>query len=177
MKLRYARQIVESDYRIAIGPAKTHDCVGVTLSIKNMAMGALAEGGDKRKMHCGYPAQNLNLYLLEKAFPIQLAVNDGFIGMENDGPVRGTAIDWGVAVSSCDPVAADCLTAHLMGFDITETGYLWYCQKLGLGVGDINKMNIVGAKAEDCKLKFKPHSAFEAQKKWRDPAVDKLLGI
>src|SRR5271157_855076 len=134
LKLHFSRQIIESDYRIAIGPPKTHDVVGATLSIKNLAMGALADNGDKGRMHQGHPVHNLNLYLLAKMYPLQLSVNDGFTGMENDGPIRGTGVDWGVAVSSCSPVAADCLAAQLMGFDINDIGYLWYLQKMGLGV-------------------------------------------
>ena len=177
LKLHYSRPIIDSDYRIAIGPAKTHDCVGVTLSIKNIAMGALADNGDKRSMHQGYPVQNLNLYLLAKAYPLQLAVNDGFIGMEGDGPIRGEAVEWGAAVSSCDPVAADCLTAQLIGFDINDIGYLWYCQKKGLGVSSINEMNIVGANAKDSYRKFKPHSSFASQRHWRDERVSALLKI
>lgn len=39
--LRMARSVVESDMRISVGPPKTHDTVLVTLSIKNMVMGAL----------------------------------------------------------------------------------------------------------------------------------------
>ena len=113
MTLHFSRYIIDSDYRIAIGPAKTHDFVGVTLSIKNLAMGGLRDaGGDKRKMHQGYPVHNLNLYLLAKAYPLQLSVIDGYIGMEGDGPVAGEAKEWGVAISSCEPVAADCLAAR-----------------------------------------------------------------
>lgn len=39
--LRLARTVVESDMRISVGPPKTHDTVRVTLSLKNMIMGAL----------------------------------------------------------------------------------------------------------------------------------------
>lgn len=39
--LRLACTIVESDFRISVGPPKTHDVVLVTLSLKNMIMGAL----------------------------------------------------------------------------------------------------------------------------------------
>ncbi len=39
--VRLARTIVESDMRISVGPPKTHDTVIVTLSLKNMIMGAL----------------------------------------------------------------------------------------------------------------------------------------
>jgi len=43
MALHFSRYVIDSDYRIAIGPAKTHDFVGVTLSIKNLAMGGLRD--------------------------------------------------------------------------------------------------------------------------------------
>lgn len=39
--LRLARTIVDSDFRISVGPPKTHDTVIVTLSLKNMIMGSL----------------------------------------------------------------------------------------------------------------------------------------
>jgi uncharacterized protein (DUF362 family) len=41
MELRAARSVVESDYRIAIGPPKTHDAVLVTLSLKNIVVGSM----------------------------------------------------------------------------------------------------------------------------------------
>lgn len=39
--LHMARTVVDSDFRISVGPPKTHDTVIVTLSLKNMIMGAL----------------------------------------------------------------------------------------------------------------------------------------
>jgi uncharacterized protein (DUF362 family) len=41
LRLHLARSVVESDFRISVGPPKTHDVVTVTLSIKNMVMGSL----------------------------------------------------------------------------------------------------------------------------------------
>jgi len=41
LHLQMARSVVDSDFRISVGPPKTHDVVIVTLSIKNMVMGAL----------------------------------------------------------------------------------------------------------------------------------------
>ena len=41
MELRAARSVVQSDYRIAIGPPKTHDAVLVTLSLKNIVVGSM----------------------------------------------------------------------------------------------------------------------------------------
>jgi len=178
MKLHFSRQVIDSDYRIVIGPAKTHDTVGVTLSLKNLAMGGLSYShGDKRKMHQGYPAHNLNLYLLAKAYPPQLSIVDGFIGMEGDGPLFGTPAKSGIAVISCDPVAVDCLTAHLMGFQVSDIGYLWYCKRKGLGTGDIRDMDILGINPKDCYYKFQPHTSYEEQKHWRDKRINKILKI
>jgi len=41
LRLHLARSVVESDFRISVGPPKTHDIVIVTLSLKNMIMGSL----------------------------------------------------------------------------------------------------------------------------------------
>jgi len=178
MKLHFARQVIDSDYRIVIGPAKTHDTVVVTLSIKNLAMGGLSFiHGDKRRMHQGYPAHNLNLYLLAAAYPPHLSIIDGFISMEGNGPVFGDPVEWGVAVASCDPVAADCLAAQLMGFEVSDIGYLWYCNKKRLGIGDMCDMDILGAKPKDCYHRFRPHSTYEEQKHWRDERISKILEV
>ena len=41
LRLHLARSVVGSDFRISVGPPKTHDVVIVTLSLKNMIMGSL----------------------------------------------------------------------------------------------------------------------------------------
>jgi len=188
MTLRYSKQIAESDYRIVINPPKTHDCVVTTLTIKNLAMGALyckpRIGGigvspdcEKLKMHQGYPVHNLDLYLLTKAYPPHLSIIDGYLGMEGDGPVGGTQVKWGITIASQDPVAADCLAAHLMGFPLDETGYLWYCAQKGLGHGSLDQMDIIGADPQTCFHRFAPPPTYTAQKQWRDAKVAALLGL
>jgi uncharacterized protein (DUF362 family) len=185
MRLRYSKAVAESDYRIAIGPPKTHNVVVVTLSIKNLAMGALyCESGigpdvdsDKHKMHQGHAAHNLNLYLLAQAYPPDLSVIDGYVGMDGDGPVDGEPVEWKVAIASRDPVAADCLTAHLMGFPLADIGYLWYCVQNGLGSGDPDQMEIAGEQLRDCYRKFTPPPDYENQKRWRDKRVAALLDL
>ncbi len=178
MKLHFSRQLINSDYLIAIEPAKTHDTVGVTLSIKNLAMGGLSyTHGDKQKMHIGYPVHNLNLYLLAKMCLPHLSIIDGFTGMEGNGPASGSPVEWGVAVTSCDAVAADCLAARLMGFNISDVGYLWYCQQKGLGAGDISEMDILGQNPDDCYHEFRPHSGYGEQKHWRDEKISAILKV
>jgi len=219
MRVRFSKQAVESDYRIAIGPPKTHDVVILTLSIKNLAMGclyyrvkegasgtfrgllgkgyellpsplrssarltrmrdtaAIYAGGDKRKIHQGHPVHNLNLYLLAKAHPPHLSIIDGYVGMDGDGPIDGDPVEWRVAIASQDPVAADCLAAQLMGFDVSDIGYLWYCQRKALGAGEIGQMEILGADLRDCYHRFRPPPTYAAQLDWRDDRVSELLKV
>jgi uncharacterized protein (DUF362 family) len=219
INVRFSKLVTDSDYRIAIGPPKTHDTVVVSLSIKNLVMGSLHYrvredtsisfklllkriyrllpsslrssatisklrnfsgehvGGDKRKIHQGYAVHNLNLYLLAKAYPPDLSIIDGYLGMEGHGPEAGDPVEWGIAIASQDPVAADCLAAHLMGFELSDIGYLWYCYRKGLGAGEIAQMEILGAQPQDCYRRFQPPPVFGAQKQWRDDRINQLLRI
>ena len=206
MKLRVSKTVVESDFRIAVGPPKTHDTVVVTLSLKNIAVGSLIRDqsagsalislarrltpswlansplverlkapvttavsrNDKVAIHQGYQAINLNLYRLACVLAPHLSVIDGFEAMEGDGPTGGTPVPWRIAVASTDFLAADVLTAHLMGFDPDEIGYLYYCKVKGLGVGDLERIEVVGnISPEECRRQFRPHSGYLRQLEWK----------
>ena len=217
--LRLSRIAVDADFRISIGPPKTHDTVIVTLSLKNMIMGSLlsrlgttanhensrrndrmskllfrlnhivgpylnrwslflamrtayyglllGSRSDKAAMHQGFGVMNLNLACLAPHVYPHLSVIDGFQGMEGEGPADGQAVDWRIAVVSRDWLAADALTTHLMGYDPREVGYLQYCMTMGLGVGDIARMNIVGnVRPADVRHSFAPHPSYRWQRRW-----------
>ncbi len=178
MQVHFSKQLLESDFIISIGPPKIHDMVVVTLSIKNLIMGGVSyKHNDKSKIHQGYPVMNLNLYSMADRCKPHLSIIDGFTGMEGEGPVGGTPVDWGIAAASCDAVAADCLVAGLMGFDISDIGYLWYLREKGCGTGDVSQMEIIGENPDSLRRTFKPHSTYSRQKQWRDERINTLLSI
>ncbi|MFC2038413.1 DUF362 domain-containing protein, partial [Chloroflexota bacterium] len=178
MKVHFSKHLIESDYLISITPSKTHDMVVATLSIKNVIMGGVSfNHNDKQKIHQGYPVMNYNLYLMASKCLPDLSVIDGYLGMEGEGPGDGDPVEWGIAAASCDAVAADCLVAGMMGFDINDIGYFWYLQKMGYGAGDTGQMNIIGENPDKYRRKFKPHSTYTAQKGWRDDRINKLLDL
>jgi uncharacterized protein (DUF362 family) len=88
--------------------------------------------------------------------------------MEGNGPVSGDRVDWGIAIAGADAVAVDTVAAHLMGFDPRLIGYLYFCSKDGLGEGDINKINIIGAPLAACTREFKPHESYQVQLSWKE---------
>ncbi|MGI6368787.1 MAG: DUF362 domain-containing protein [Anaerolineae bacterium] len=171
--LRVSRTVLESDMRVSVGPPKTHDGVIVTLSLKNYAVGSVV---GKRMIHEGNQALNLNIYRLARATHPHLAVIDGFVGMEGDGPTRGTAVDWGIALASTDALALDCLTARLMGFDPHGVGYLHYALLGGLGQGEPEEIEILGSVTpEEVTRPYKPHSTIASQRIWQVENVSRYL--
>ena len=107
--------------------------MGITLSLKNVVVGAAikdqngARGArnDKRLTHGGGThGINYNLFALSAKLHPDLAVIDGYEGMEGTGPVHGTPVDQKVCIASMDWLAADRVGAELMGVDFSKIGYL-----------------------------------------------------
>jgi uncharacterized protein (DUF362 family) len=96
-----------------------------------------------------------------------LAVIDGFVGMEGDGPVDGDPVGLGVSSASLHPVSLDAVMAKVMGFEPLNIGYLYYLNEWGVGVADLDRIRIVGEPIEKVYRKFRPHSTHRDQLKWR----------
>jgi len=125
---------------------------------------------DKARMHQGYPAINLNLFLLAHDVYPHLSVIDGWEAMEGDGPVDGAPVDWRVAIVSADFLAADALTVDLMSFRLHEIGYLHYCYQAGMGAGSLDEMDIVGnLKPDHARRRFRRPSTYRGQRQWALP--------
>lgn len=161
-------------FRISITRMKTHDTTIVTLGIKNMVVGCI-QGDDKGLLHQGYAQINLSIAGLARHLLPHLTVIDGFVGMEGMGPVFGTAIAPRVALAGTDAVAVDSLAAHLMGFDPDEVGYLYYCKELGIGEGNLLRIEVLGNPIEECRMSFTPHYTYPQQLKWKVSDWRKLL--
>ncbi|UCD73583.1 MAG: DUF362 domain-containing protein [Candidatus Bathyarchaeota archaeon] len=166
--VRVAKTMLDFDFRVSLAIPKTHDCVIITESLKNVVVGSLVDG-DKSTIHQGFPVQNLDLYKIASLIPPHLAVIDGFEGMEGNGPVGGDRVEMRVAFSSCDFISADAVGAALMGFNPLDIGYLFYAHKFGLGCADLGSINVVGESVENHVRSFKPHRRYDEQKRWRIP--------
>jgi uncharacterized protein (DUF362 family) len=96
--------------------------------------------------------------------------------MEGEGPGSGDPVEWRVALAGTDPLAVDVMTAHLMGFAPDRIGYLEYCRRLGLGVGELDAIQVVGnARTEDVWRAFAPHPAYRRQLEWGMGGVERYL--
>lgn len=172
-------------YIVSVARMKTHDRVIVTLSLKNIVVGAPVkdpgfafgknrkEGtrSDKSIVHGGgYRGIHYNLYDLASRLHPHLAVIDGYEGMEGNGPTGGTPVDHRVCVVSTDWLAADRVALELMGVDFNKVAYLNYCAQAGFGVADLGKIEIIGESISNHLKKYRLHSNIEKQLSWMKPA-------
>ncbi len=167
MKFKMSRTLLESDYRISVVPPKTHDTVIVTLTIKNMVVGGLV-GPEKSRIHQGYKAINLNIAKLAMHVMPNLGVIDGFVGMQGRGPVSGDPIDLRAAAASIYPVSLDAVMCRVMGFNPLSVGYLYYLDKWGVGVADVENIKVIGRGVEELSRKFMPHPRYWEMLNWRE---------
>ncbi|MGI5826710.1 MAG: DUF362 domain-containing protein [Patescibacteria group bacterium] len=137
--IRYFKPILESQFLVSIAKIKTHDTFANTLSLKNVASGC-AHGEDKFFLHglgsfpdnrrndtdlnkTIMPMVHYNFYQGSKAVYPDLAVIDGVVAMEGNGPVHGTPVNLGIALASVDPLSADIVATRIMGIDPREIIY------------------------------------------------------
>jgi len=183
--IRMAARLVDPDaFVISSAAMKTHNMVVATFTIKNMVLGAAmtpppgitrpwAES-DKRKFHVGIRAGNFNMYLGAQFMKHNWGVGlvDGFEGMEGNGPVSGTPVPSRIALASTDFLAVDRVCLECMGIDASWPGYLNYAYQGGVGQYDLSKIDVIGAKIDDVKKKYRLHADVDRMLEWRGPMLD-----
>jgi uncharacterized protein (DUF362 family) len=181
------KTVLDCPCTISMAIAKTHDVCCVTLALKNMIMGTIRKE-DRVKMH-GYPAHkerelpteaqrmNVNLIRLASYLTPDIAVIDGTVGLQGNGPGGEDAVDLGVAAAGVDVYATDAVMAKCMGFEPMTLGLLAYANDLGLGVAELEKIDVLDTAIEDVATDFKPHEKNEQQLQWQDDQAERYLRV
>jgi uncharacterized protein (DUF362 family) len=106
-----------ADLIVSLPKMKTHHWAGVTLAMKNFfgVMPGIYYGWPKNVLHhAGIPQSILDICATVRP---HLAIVDGIIGMEGDGPIMGTPKAAGVLVMGTNLPAVDATCARRMGSD------------------------------------------------------------
>jgi uncharacterized protein (DUF362 family) len=117
------------DWIVSLPKMKTHHWAGVTLSMKNLfgVMPGVHYGWPKNVLHHAGIARSI-LDITATVRP-HLAIVDGIVGMEGDGPIMGSACPAGVLVMGRNLPAVDSTCARLMRIDP------WRIEHLALASG------------------------------------------
>ncbi len=186
--VRLAARLVDPDaFIFSAACLKTHNMAVVTLSIKNMVLGAPLHQGpketrrwnDKRRYHVGIRQGIYNMFLTAQRLQPHwgAAVIDGYEGMEGNGPASGTPVPSRVAIASTDFVAADRVGAEVMGVDPEWLGWLKYCGEVGIGQWDLSRIDIRGAQVVSVQKKYRLHSDVDLMLQWRGPMEELPLNL
>jgi len=175
-------------YVISACRLKTSGGVLVTLSIKNIAMGSpkshyrfnTSKGTDrppaglneKSKMHGGIGSKkgrelSYNIFTVAQlGAHADLAVLDGVVGADGNGPWNADPIKHGVVIASNDPVAADRLGSALMGVDYNNLVYIQWCAQAGIGRDNFDDWTYIGPDWRPHVKKYRLNKSAEQQVEW-----------
>jgi uncharacterized protein (DUF362 family) len=123
-RLFLPQSLRRADFLVSLPKMKTHHWAGATLAMKNLfgVMPGLCYGWPKNVLH--HAGIHQSILDINAAVSPHLAIVDGIIGMEGDGPIMGTPKPANLLVMGTNLPAVDATTARLMGFDPARIEYL-----------------------------------------------------
>ncbi len=119
-----SRDLLRPDIIVSMPKMKTHHWVGATLSMKNLfgLMPGAFYGWPKNVLH--YAGIEQSILDINLTVQPQIAIADGIVGMEGDGPIMGDAVQVGALVVGRHLPAVDATCARIMGLVPERIGYL-----------------------------------------------------
>ncbi|MBL8137486.1 MAG: DUF362 domain-containing protein [Acidobacteria bacterium] len=160
-ELALPQSLLRADIIVSMPKLKTHHWAGVTCSMKNLfgVVPGAVYGWPKNVLHF----QGIHESILDIVATVrpQLAIVDGVVGMEGDGPILGTPKHAGVLLLGRDPVAVDATAARVMGLRPERIHYLAEAGHF-LGHLDAGKIPMRGERIERFVTPFAVLPAFAA---------------
>ena len=151
-RLYIAKTVPEADVIISLPKLKTHELTLYTGAVKNL-FGIIPRKNRKQAHFLEerdlFGEAVVDIYSIIKP---HLAVMDGVVGMEGDGPARGTPKYAEVVMASYDCVALDVVASELIGFDPLKIPTNIAALARGFGT---KHPEVVGTPLEEVKVKFK----------------------
>ena len=131
--LYLSQTVATADVVISLPKLKTHHWAVATLSLKNLfgILPGICYGWPKNELH--WRGIDNSIVDIAATRTPDLAIVDGIVGMEGDGPLNGTPKAMGVLVMGSDLVAVDATCCRLMQLDAERVAYLVMAQRKKLG--------------------------------------------
>ncbi len=138
--LTFPETLRHVDFIVSLAKLKTHHWAGVTLSMKNLfgVMPGIYYGWPKNALH--YAGINEAILDINATLRPHMAIVDGIVGMEGDGPIMGTPKPVGVLVMGRNLPAVDATCARIMRINPYGVDYLSRAEDF---LGPIHEASIV----------------------------------
>ena len=151
-ELRIPEVVLEACAVISVPKMKTHDQSLATLALKNMK--GLLPDTLKKQFHTTFGVFRAVAELNTVVRP-SLSIVDAIVAQEGLGPVFGTPVHMGLLVGGRDPVAVDTVAGLIMGIEPAELEISKHAAELGIGVMDIDAIDVAGIPVDSVKRRFK----------------------
>jgi len=148
--IKLPKMVMDSDVLINVPKLKVNEITGVTLSLKNVF--GLMPSRFKTKYHRVIDKVIVDLNKVVKS---RLALVDGIVGMEGQGPIDGDPVKMNLIVTGSNCVAVDSISASIMGFNPEAVSHIKLANSEGLGEGKLKNISIKGKNISEVQRKFK----------------------
>ncbi|MHC1757001.1 MAG: DUF362 domain-containing protein [Methanosarcina sp.] len=151
-RLYIAKAVLEADVVISLPKLKTHELTLYTGAVKNF-FGAVPQK-IRKQAHAledrdRFGEAIVDIYSIVKP---NLAIMDGVIGMEGNGPANGTPVASGVIMAGYDCAALDMVASELIGIDPLKVPTNRAALSRGFGV---QHPEVKGVPLQEASLRFK----------------------
>ena len=139
--------LLKQDMLASVAVMRTHRHSITSLCMKNL-MGIVMPAEKRWIIHIPFDKRitDLTMYLTPR-----LSVVDASNALDRDGFKR---VKMDLTLSGTDIVAVDAVGTAIMGFDPLRLDYIKLAQNRGLGTGDLNEIEVVGAPIAEVRRKF-----------------------
>ena len=148
---KIAKTVVDSDVIINVPVMKTHRRTIVTLAYKNMK--GVLPLDEKRKTHrLGLDKAIVDL---NRTLRSSFVVADGLVCSQGEARSEDSRVKMNLIVAGRDAVSVDAVCAKIMGFDPLKIKTISLACEEGLGIGDLEEIEVRGASIESVMRKFR----------------------
>lgn len=149
--IRRPKTAMTADFVISIAPLKTHHAAKISLTIENWVFNSwivparitsVGSVATHEPWLAGEGTRDAMIAELYAQKPCDMAIIDGVMAMEGDGPIHGIAVRMNVVLAGFDAVAVDTVGTALMGFDAQSIPYLSHIAALNLGTNTLSKIDV-----------------------------------
>lgn len=118
------KAVASADLIVSMPKLKTHHWIGVTAAMKNLygVLPGIVYGWPKNVLHyAGIPQTVVDI---NASLPQRIAIVDGIVCMEGDGPILGSPKPMGLIAVGMSLAALDATLARIAGFNPYKVPYL-----------------------------------------------------
>lgn len=146
--------VLDADFIINLPKLKTHSFTIFTGAVKNMY--GIIPHGLRSRFHRQFFKNEVFSQMLVDIFscaPPHLNIMDAIVAMEGEGPSAGRPKKVDLILASLDAVALDAVASKIIGLDPLQILTTKYADQRGLGIGQLEKIEILGERIQDIRIK------------------------